>query len=77
MSYFPRDRQSRLVNYSVTLNPHLKQTLKDFEERRVPIDVCVCIFDRTPGVILLIWAQEDFYGTFGAGQMDGQTLEEK
>ena len=53
----------------------MKQTLKDFEERRVPIDVRVAIFYRTPGVILFIWAQKDFYRTFSAGQMDGQTLE--
>lgn len=52
----------------------MKQTLKDFEERRVPIDVCVSIFYRTSGVSLLIWAQQDFYWTLGAGQMDGQTL---
>lgn len=55
----------------------MKQTLKDFEERRVPIDVCVSIFYRTSGVSLLIWAQQDFYWTLGAGQMDGQTLKRK
>lgn len=54
---------------------YLRQTLKDFEERWVPIDVHAAIFYRTPGVILLIWAQEDFYRTLSAGQMDGQTLE--
>lgn len=36
---------------------HLKQTLEDFEERRVPVDVYAAIFHRTAGVILLIWAQ--------------------
>lgn len=55
----------------------MKQTLKDFEERRVPIDVRVPIFYRTPGVIFLIWAQQHFYWTLGAGQVDRQTLEKK
>lgn len=49
----------------------LKQTLKDFEEGRVPIDIHSAIFYRTTGVILLIWTQQDFYRTLGTGQMDG------
>lgn len=55
----------------------VRQTLKDFEERRVPIDVHAAIFHRTSRVILFIWAQQDFYRTFSAGQMDRQTLERK
>lgn len=51
--------------------------MKDFEERRVPIDVHAAVFYRTPGIILLIWAQQDFYRTLSAGQMDGQILERK
>lgn len=53
----------------------MRQTLKDFEERRVPIDVHAAIFHRTSQVILFIWAQQDFYRTLSAGQMDRQTLE--
>lgn len=55
----------------------MKQTLKDFEKRRVPIDVSVSVFYWASGVSLLIGAQQDFYWTLGAGQMDGQTLEKK
>lgn len=54
---------------------NLEQTLKDFEERWVPIDVRAAIFYRTSRVILFIWAQQDFYRTLSAGQMDRQTLE--
>lgn len=54
---------------------YLKQTLKDFEKRRVAIDVRVAVFYRTSWIILLVWAQQDFYWTLSAGQMDRQTLE--
>lgn len=54
---------------------YLIQTLEDFEEGGVSVDVHVAIFYRTSGVILLIWAQQDFYRTLSAGQMDGQALE--
>lgn len=56
---------------------YLRQTLKDFEERRVPIDVRAAVFYRTLRVIFLIWTQKDVYGTLSAGQVDGQTLEDK
>lgn len=52
----------------------LKQTLKDFEERRVPVDVCAAIFNRTFGFAVIVWAQQDIYRPFSAGQVDRQTL---
>lgn len=48
--------------------------MKDFEERRVPVDVRAAIFDRACGVTVVIRAQQNIYGPLGAGQVDGQTL---
>lgn len=61
----------------MSLKSRVRQTLKDFEERRVPIDVHAAVFHRTSRVIFFIWAQKDFYRTLSAGQMDRQTLEKK
>lgn len=66
--YTQNKSKQKVLRYTTI---HLKPTLKDFEERRVPIDVCVPIFYGTPGVVFLIRAQQDFYGTLCAGQVYG------
>lgn len=58
------------VSFLLIVGTGVRQTLKNLEERRVPVDVHAAIFHRTI-VVSLVWTQQNLDRTSCAGQVDG------